>query len=152
MSATVLLVGIEHQIQSFNPNFAIPPKDILFHQFKDYLKQTAFEFKVKVLAEEFSTEALEKNYVEKSITKEVADEIGVEHIFCDPTTEEREKYGIDNTDTDKREMFWIKRLQQTNNEPILFICGESHLPTFPSKLKSEGYTPKILSSGWGKGI
>ena len=83
------------------------------------------------------------------ISCQVSSKAGVQHLFCDPTTQERQTSGI-STDS-QREQFWLDRLTSTCHDKIIYICGEDHLKSFLGKLRVAGHDPTILSSGWGKG-
>ncbi len=99
-----------------------------------------------LLAEEFSTEACDLSGVSASVAQLVARELGIAHLFCDPTTEERKRHGI--TSHDDRECFWLERLLTVKPTRVLFVCGDTHLETFGDKLRSAGYEVAILSRGW----
>lgn len=99
-----------------------------------------------LLAEEFSAEACGLSRVSASVAQLVAHELGIAHLFCDPTTEERRRHGI--TSHDDRECFWLERLLTVKPTRLLFVCGDSHQETFGDKLRSAGYDVEILSRGW----
>ena len=60
--------------------------DGCYAEFENLIRETARSHLVRVIAEEMSAAALGSC---KSLCKEVAEELGVAHIFCDPDNGER---------------------------------------------------------------
>lgn len=145
----IFLVGIDHTLQHDNAEFSFPKKEAALPDFLAYLESTALKLKVTTIAEEFSEEALQINKVKYSTIQSVANKLELKHIFCDPTTEERQKNKITKKDTDKREEYWFECLRNVVNENILFICGEKHLESFSLKLQQKGILVEIVSREWG---
>jgi len=146
----VFLIGVNHIIQ--HRGYSFPQKEAAIHKFSEHVEMKALELKVKTIAEEWSHEANQRNKVQFSTVQTVATNLDLKHIFCDPTIEERKKHGINESNKDRREEFWIERLKDLLHEKILFVCGEDHLESFKSKLDSRGILVEIVSQGWGKGL
>jgi hypothetical protein len=101
----------------------------------------------RLLAEEFSDEAAARNKVAISTVGQLAQEMAIDHLYCDPGTAEREQLGT--CDVDARENYWARKLLLANADRILFICGDKHIATIPAVLKRHGFQTAVLSKGWG---
>ncbi len=154
MTTHIYLVGVFHQLQCRNTMNLVKSQEIAC--FQDFVKNEILKYEVSLLAEEFSTEACKINGVECSTIQDVARELNIDHLFCDPTTDEREKCGISHKDWDKREEFWLTRLIEVCSHQemnIVFICGIDHLDRFQSKLISSSFDAKKISEKeWGKDL
>ena len=146
----VFLIGVNHIIQ--HTGFSFHQKEAAISEFLEHVEMKALELKVKTIAEEWSQEANKNNNVPFSTVQTVATKLDLKHIFCDPTNQERKKHGIEKSNTDGREEFWIERLKEVLQDNILFVCGEDHLESFKSKLNSCGILVEIVSRGWGMGL
>lgn len=58
------------------------------------IKSLAIKKQVDCIAEEFSEDALKLWKAKDSIARMISVELGIEHCFCDPNREERDKLGI----------------------------------------------------------
>jgi len=143
----VYLIGVNHGVQFLKNSYTSDQVDVV-NKFGDFVRKNIDEFDIKVIAEEMDTEALAK-HTAKSYTKKITQEKTIGHIFCNPTTEEKKKIGINN-DTD-REKEWFRRIQNYSGGNILFICGHRHLHSFKDLLKANGVQCQIISEEyWGK--
>lgn len=162
----VYLIGVVHDVQWDNSLS-------LTKDFKRYLAQKIKGLKVRLIAEEFSQETLERNGVEKTISQEVASSFGVRHKLCDPDSRERRELRIPsreeikaklnirgavfaNSEQDRRieeekrkyhpvrEKFWFDQIRGESPTTILFVCGADHLESFQSLLSKSGYKAIIL--------
>jgi hypothetical protein len=143
----VLLVGVDHRIQY--TNLACSPKwrqEIL--KFANYLKDQCQQHGVQLLAEEFSEEALLSSNATGCTVCDVATELGLPHLFCDPTQSERNTLNV--TTSDQREQVWLDRLLSAKKDNILFVCGDDHINTFSTKLMVSDFQIQVLSRQWGK--
>jgi hypothetical protein len=167
----VYVIGAHHNIQCRSWL-----QESKYFQFEEYLKIQVAKYGITMIAEELSEEAMGSCGVKESIGQKVARELGIEHQFCDPTSEERKSLGIPSEaelkqrlglgrflkdgelrrlDEEKqkywyiRERFWLDRIRHTAGQAILFICGDSHVDSFHWLLKSEGLDVEILSKHWG---
>ncbi len=85
------IIGVDHLIQYDN---GIVPEEI-FHEFAEYLKVKSRMLNINLIAEEFSEEALYNVYCATTATvKKAAEEMGIEHRFCDTEEPDRIKLGI----------------------------------------------------------
>ena len=66
----------------------------------------------------------------------------IEHRFCDPTVAERKENEIEQSDSEKREQFWLSRIQDYKNKNVLFVCGDDHFQSFGEKLTAAGFDVK----------
>ena len=144
----IFLIGVDHRIQ-WIPKHLSPEWSAKLQEFSEYLDYICSKNEITLIAEEFSEEALKKSNAAVSVARKVSAKTGVQHLFCDPTTQERQSSGI-STDS-QREQFWLDCLTSTDHDKLIYICGEKHLKSFLSKLSLAGHDPTILSSDWGKG-
>jgi len=151
----VHLIGVDHIVQ--HDGFALGGHDDpvvsshkiadAIHKFKEYLRVLIRETGAAVLAEEFSKQAIIKSQATGSSAEQVAQELGIGHLFCDPGTSEREELSI-GTDA-QREDYWAARLVPLAAEEIIFVCGDAHVATFPEVLERHGFQCCVASRGWG---
>ncbi len=147
----VYLLGVDHQVQHNGPPMT-PDRDHATHDFCMFLKSQAKDLNISMLAEEFSEDALRISKAHVAIVKDVAHSLGLKHLFCDPTRRERVELGINN-DLDRREQFWLSRLEHhCNSETILLVCGAGHLESFREKLQDKGVKAKVLPDQFGIGL
>ena len=141
----IYLVGVDHVIQ--HEGYLDSRKKVALRKFQAYLKKIVCERDIRVIAEEFSEDALSGSHTEVSSARKVAQALGIEHRFCDPTCQERKVRKI-KTDR-QREREWLNCLQDLSQRNVLFLCGSSHLQTFPKLLRKRGFEVGILSDKWG---
>ena len=150
----VYLVGVDHLIQHTCSMWA--DKEEQIERFSAFLARKARDLKISGLAEEFNDELLRINHTQISTVAAVAQSLGLEHLFCEPNTQEKEALGISDNDTpenrDARERFWLERLRPLCGKRVLFVCGDEHLHSFRAKLREAGIPAKIIAEGWGKGL
>lgn len=157
----VLLLGTSHSVQMGVKTAAA--EDI--EAFKQGVKRLCEEHAAKGIAEEMSLEALAKwKSSPDTVAKKTALGLGLPHLYCDPTRQERseicadapemrqdarkllglpeltdaELESLERTAFDRREHEWLRRLQALDVWPILFICGSDHLPSFTEKATRAG--------------
>lgn len=104
-----------------------------------------------LLAEEFNEDALKISRASESTVRGIAKQLGIRHLFCDPTSAQRKELGI-GKDIDLRENYWLACLNEHRTENILFVCGAGHLETFGNKLIQDGYQVQVLSEQFGIGL
>lgn len=103
-----------------------------------------------------------------STPAEVAEELGVRHLYCDPNWAERHALGILDVRYERlkhkwsnnrarreeancerlREGEWLRRINDLNIWPLLFICGANHLRSFRRGAEAEGIAVNVLESEW----
>ncbi|HOP64356.1 MAG TPA: hypothetical protein PK906_13325 [Spirochaetota bacterium] len=86
----VYIVGVDHLIQYNGP---VP--EYLIKEFHSFLKNQIRALKISIIAEEFNNEFLKDVYGATEDTAKIAAErAGIEHLYCDPESNERELLGI----------------------------------------------------------
>ncbi len=80
------ILGVDHSFQSYYSN-----------TFHDYIYSIIKDYDIKLLGEEYSTEARDMFHPqEESQLKQISQQTTVKHLYCDPTEEERELLGIES--------------------------------------------------------
>lgn len=147
----IYLVGVDHQVQHNGPTM-IPEREKAISDFCDFLEAKSKELRISVMAEEFNEDALELSRASKSTVQQIAERLGLKHLYCDPTKNMRIKLGIHN-DRDLREEYWLSCLNDyIKAERILFVCGLEHLDTFHQKLTLKGLPAIKLLETFGIGL
>lgn len=154
----IYLLAVSHDFQSGRDK-------ILSSRLEKFVKNFVAEKSINVIAEEWSKDASRMNGFNTSVLENLALSLSIKYEGCDPTREERRKYGYDfnvrkpaldesvnyvsrlinwqkkkNNIDHKRELFWLKKLEplNPNQKNILFVCGAMHLSTnSPSNLLFE---------------
>jgi len=147
----IYLVGVDHQVQHNGPTM-IPEREKAISDFCDFLEAKSKELRISVMAEEFNEDALELSRASKSTVQQIAERLGLKHLYCDPTKNKRIQLGIQN-DRDLREEYWLSCLNDyVKAERILFVCGLEHLDTFHQKLTLKGLPAMKLLETFGIGL
>ena len=83
-----------------------------------------------------------------SVCKKVADEARLQHLFCDPPQNDRQKLNI--MTADRREDFWVSCVIALvpNETSVIFVCGATHCSTFRAKLEQRGLQVRIHCDDW----
>lgn len=167
----IYLIGINHNLQH-NGNGSANLYS-LRNKFSAFLNEKIQEYGITLLAEEFNEEALKINAAIDTVAQHITDKLKIEHIFCDPNTEERQNIGIpsraeiksalsikglvvsledDNRIKEEqrkyhpiREMYWFGKIEKYLHENLIFVCGADHLKGFEALLSSKGYKPVVLA-------
>ena len=157
---TVVLVGTNHKFQ--RPVDGSNADGIA--QFRSTIMDICLRHKIAAIAEEMSLHALQEKNVAESVAQQVCTLLGVHHQLSDPSPEERYKLCIrqDNdiraehmldewtreeieadvllrgsTPSDRiREQFWLRKIQELDVWPLLFICGANHFASFAALLRA----------------
>lgn len=85
----VHLIGLDHSAQARETRREMTPDQSIFAR---CLRQTIAEVRPALVAEEYSEECLEI-YDQVSIAEEIANDLDVEHRFCDPNKAQRRAIG-----------------------------------------------------------
>jgi hypothetical protein len=149
------LVGVDHSVQHDGcVRYKGPEFERLREEFPEFLIQIARQIDVKVIAEESHEDVLRKFSATKSVASVVASELGVKHLFCEPSIAEREQLGITSTgrreDFEKREKFWLEKLRDLKETPILFILGPNHMAGFSELAKNNGMSVEVAEEYYGR--
>lgn len=152
----------------------------LIRKFEEYLLGKIKELNVCLIAEEFNEEALHKKWATESVARNIANKADIEHRFCDPTKSERRELGIpckndiilglfgkqikhsltcDQKELIKkeeqkywhiREKFWLDKIRDKLQEPLIFICGVDHIEGFKGLIIEKGFGVRIIDHDWGR--
>jgi hypothetical protein len=149
------LIGVDHSVQhDGRTSYQDPEFDRLREAFPELLSQAARKTSAKIIAEENNTDVLKKFSATKSIASAVASEIGIEHLFCEPSIQERAQLGITDiaypSDIEKRENFWLEKLKKVKETPILFILGADHVGSFSKLANNSGFAVSVIEEYYGK--
>lgn len=161
----IYIVGTNHELQHTAKPFRVPAgtanrgRDEL----KAYLRQLAKEIRPAVIAEEFCQDVLNIKNANSNV-KAVADELAIEHRFCDPSIQERGRLGLPQHGTEDcdpsdrsrfdaiREAYWVKRLSDVLDQAVLFVCGADHVAGFTRLLREKRIGFEIRERYFGKDI
>jgi hypothetical protein len=142
--------------------------------FQSFLVSAARTIYATVICEELSCEALTAVGATVSVPENVAANLGLAHLFCDPDSSERRVLDILNeneirihaelfnrpksTEAEiqkrisqhyrKREVEWYRRIIEARSTPILFICGSNHVDSFYELLRSKGVQVSVICQDW----
>lgn len=155
------LVGTNHELQHFaRPKRAAELLVVKARgEFQEYLRTQIKRLNPAVVAEE-SAEELMKWMGTESTVKAVADECGIRHLYCDPDSVTRTKLGVPIgsehlTEEEKRkyhnirERYWYQQIKRFDGQPVLFVCGANHIPSFRALLSENKYQAETLCEYWG---
>jgi hypothetical protein len=119
----------------------------IVERFEAYLRDAAISRQAEVIAEENCKYLVDLRPGGLSVAANVAEELGLRHIYCDPDPNERSALNIQ---PECREAIWMHRLQpfSPNATSIIFVCGADHSLTFQSLLKRNGIHARIHCRDW----
>ena len=168
----VVLVGTAHKFQ--RPINGPHAEGI--DKFCHTVRALCHRHKVRAIAEEMSFHALEEKGVTESVAQQLCAELNLCHQFSDPSPEERSKLGIrqDNdiraehmfdgwtheqieadvltrgrAASDRiREQYWLRRIQELDIWPLLFICGACHFTPFATLLRESSLSVVEAHQDW----
>ena len=108
--------------------------------------------KIRGISEEMNREALRKKHFcpDESFACQLADELGIEHRYCDPDTATRNKLFIPEGKEGypQRERYWLEQLQTFDRFPVLFIMGADHFQSFGDLLRQSGFEVVKVERDW----
>lgn len=159
------IVGTNHELQHSAKPCRAPAETATKarEELKSYLRQLAGEVRPAVIAEEFCQEVLTIKKADSNV-KAVADELGIEHRFCDPGFEERAGLGLPPLGTEDcdpgerrrfdaiREAYWLDRLRDVLDRTVLFVCGADHVAGLTRLLREKGIAVEVRDEYFGKSI
>jgi hypothetical protein len=144
--------------------------------FRDAMREICILQQVRAIAEEMSSQVLDENRVAESVAQQLSAELDLPHQFSDPSKEERMALGIrqdndikiegwlNNWTSEKieaeilasgriasdriRERYWLRRIQELNVWPLLFICGADHFTSFATLLREMGMSVIEAYQDW----
>jgi hypothetical protein len=161
---SISIIGTHHPIQ-LEGNVEKSGQD----EFVALIEQVVHLLGIELIAEEMSEEGLDGTNC--STASKVALELGIEHLFCDPTTEERRALGIADVGRIKafaamglrraesaseqikaaysrREREWLRRIEEAKTWPVLFVCGADHVEPFRRLCSESGLKVQVLEGEW----
>jgi len=143
----IYIIGVDHIIQ--HKGYITNAKEKAIAKFQRYVCEKVENLQITLLAEEFSVDAVKGNDVSISTLGEVAEQEGIQHLFCDPGMAERKRLGISHgiESSAEREAYWLEQLDRFRTESVIFVCGDSHVDSFLERLRSSGISSQILSAG-----
>lgn len=140
----IFLFGTDHRYQR---GFALGVEPTIFDAFRVALRGVIARRGIRGIAEEMSVEGLGNNSnVAGSIGFQLAKELCLPHLYCDPDTETRKARSI--TSILDRERYWLDQLRNFEVFPALFILGSSHVESFCSALAHAGIRTLIDEQDW----
>jgi hypothetical protein len=177
--ALVYLICCDHEYAQTYPASSDlnDPQNKIQREFKQFILDSIQAHQPLVIAEEMSAERLQTRN-RKSVVAEAANETSTHHIYADPNPVQRQSLGIvedlpffgpsaplewqDHITTEeeaflhdlahrcpRREEFWIREIQSFLNQPLLFVCGDSHRWTFRRRLEARGIQVRVIGKRFG---
>jgi hypothetical protein len=147
----IYLIFVFHEIQFWDETSYKKYKRKDIGEFSSYLKEVVKKYSIALIGEEFNDDAMRKYSATHCTAKDIADNLKIIHKWCDPNTQERG--GRKGSELCRfKEDWWVKQIADMADQPIIFICGQKHLKSFPKVIEAAGLKAEILSNGWGKGL
>ena len=165
----IILIGTNHRHQIIG----CPEGETA--SFENFLRQTISTYAVQALAEELNEEAITLWHGHDSTARKLAQSLGITHLFCDPTIQERTQIGIptnvqirtklgfgsamtsievERLDAElrnhwpARETYWLDRLRSICCNECLFILGSDHVQSFKDLLTAHQIEAYIAHEDW----
>jgi hypothetical protein len=152
----VLLIGLNHgfQLEGYNNSE--------WDKFKSYLYDQCLKEKPNIIAEELNIEAIHLWKASDSVARRVASSLDIDHLFCDPDSDQRKILGIKDRNEiardlgygrvltnqqsnevdiiersywERREKYWLDRLLEESFQKCFFLMGSVHMDSFCSLLR-----------------
>ena len=142
-------------------------------EFQGYLERLCVEEHIDLIAEELNEEAIAYWGATDSVARLIANQYRLNHIFCEPTADEKMGLGITSdkqlrqkfpkvlTHAEKsrmdqeersqfpaREAFWLDRILTGRPRNCLFVLGPNHLESFCRLLCSRGIHVEVKNNRW----
>ena len=163
------LIGVNHAMQFKSVAAQMGGESTRVSQkreaFKMHVAEMIDKLGIEILAEEFNDEGkgLPDQRGEEAAREEVAAVLGtapgrlsrktvleqlrkakgIKHRFCDPDSEQRKAFGIDDPHSGRgraqRERVWLSRIADCKDRRVLFVCGDNHYDAFAQLLASNGF-------------
>ena len=143
------LIGVDHQVQhNGRAAKAGPELDQRRGHFEGFLREIIARTKATVIAEESHEDVLSQFGATQSIPKCLADQLGIIHMFCEPSREERKRLGITRlnnpADFTVRESFWLERILNLRSADVVFVLGAIHIDSFAERARDVGFSIEIV--------
>jgi hypothetical protein len=145
----VFLIGTCHdyQLRGEFSKVTSNQRDGFIAMLRDLTKRNA----ICGIGEEMNKEGLKRHFcLAESFARQVADELGIEHRYCDPDSATRKRLGIPESEAGwpQRERYWLEQLQALNRFPALFIMGAEHFESFRDLLRQAGFEAIEVERDW----
>jgi hypothetical protein len=167
MRRSILILGTDHRYQRRDPFLS----ESQHEEFASFLTRLARRHGVKLLAEEYSTQALAEQGISETTVERLAKGLGIAHCYCDLDRQTRFNLRIfqerhirtealrkDWTEREivervaqshrARERFWLERLLEAQLWPVLFVCGADHARRFASLLRAKRLDVSVIEEHW----
>lgn len=165
----LFLIGTDHSHQIFGH------KDGDSELFLEFLLAQIALHRISWIGEELNREALRRFRAAHSTAELAAKSAKIQHLFCDPDTEERSNLGIPTTEQlaqilghdpcnlphkevmkavdlesqkywSARESNWLEKLQRETRGRAIFIFGSKHVDTFSTILRLHSVKYTIITN------
>jgi hypothetical protein len=140
-------------------------------EFASCLTRLVSSHGARLLAEEYSTQALKEQGLSETTVERLAKALGIAHCYCDLDRQTRYSLRIfqegdirtealrrDWTEREivervarshrVRERFWLERLLEARLWPVLFVCGANHARHFASLLRAKRLDVSVIEEHW----
>lgn len=164
----ILLIGLNHgnQLVGF---------DSEWKKFKCCLTNLCLRENPDLIAEELNIEAIQLWKADDSVARRVAENLNIDHIFCDPDSVQRKTLGIksrkeiaqelgygctltsqqsfevDNIEKsfwETRERYMLERLLEHKFAKCIFLIGANHVDRFSALIMDNGIQCIIIEKNW----
>ena len=153
----IYLIGTRHDLQYTGAKGRGDTKEDeqSREDFKTFLRNNARILKPTLLGEEMLESVLKARNAQSSV-KFIANELNIEHRFCDAELEVRKSLGIPTEGSEhfppeeKRtnfrvlENYWLEQIKDMAGSTIIFVCGAEHIKSFDALLKLNGIKTSII--------
>ncbi len=164
MPADIYIIGTSHSLQCGSSN--IPEHSVA--SFEAELRMCLDKYKINRIAEEMSSDGLQKHEVSETVAERVARELKIPYQAVDLTNVERSalslndstlfqvmssfkiqdggplRQGFDDLIDGIRERIWIARLLSKESWPVLFLCGAYHSESVRRLFRCMGFSSKLV--------
>ena len=167
MPVLVLILGTSHPIQVGADTVDAET----LAAFRQYLLSIIRDFNVDGIAEEMSIDGLKVRVGTSSIAYSISDQLGLSHLYADPSIEEQNRIGIlpdhqlkmngffnciPNSEVELqidqqnlvREKIWLEKLKSFPPSRVLFICGSNHASRFAQLVQNAGIEVNTIAQTW----
>jgi hypothetical protein len=162
----VYLIACDHvKEQTYPEGIALDdPRNTTQREFRDLLIKAIEKHAPSLIAEEHNEDGLKRKNL-RSVAREVASEMGIQHRLCEQSIEAKIARGLNGVpnvppwDRHKamykyflsewpiREDFWIEQMSYNLYLRVLFICGMGHRETLRRRLERYGIPVRIVYKG-----
>jgi hypothetical protein len=132
-------------------------------EFREFLRRSIVQAGVSLVAEEAVKEVLDMIGA-KSMVRDVAEELQIDHLYADMDAQTRVANGVPASGTENlpevekekyhslRENYWLENIRTHIDKGVIFVCGAEHVLGFEALLKSQGIETMVLEEYFGAEI